>query len=244
MSQNLERLDSNFAVYLEPTDDRALDQKMMRRVCEYCVAHASGTNVLEMGVGDQIMTPILLNSYSNVTTIDGSQTLLNAMQNQLTDNPRWSGVCSLFEEYVPEEKFDLIFCTYVLEHVEQPQTLLIRMVENWLAANGKIVIVVPHSMSIHRRLAQTMGMISYLSELGDTDKVLDHFHCFSYLDIERLLSLCELRILERAGLFCKPLPNRYLTKLSDLQLDGLFKLGLDLPIELAASIFYLVEPKN
>ncbi len=43
------------------------------------------------------------------------------------------------------------------------------------------------------------------------------------------------------GMFTKSLPNSFLTNCNSEQLSGLFELGLELPIEYSAGIFFLAE---
>lgn len=234
------RLDNNVAEYLAPTPDRVVDQKIMAMVCEFLIDKLEGKQVLEMGVGDQVMTPMLVSRYPAVTTIDGSQQLLDAMRRRLVvESKAWTGVCTLFEEYVPERKFDLVFCTYVLEHVDNVSAVLRHAKLHWLQPGGRIAIVVPHALSLHRRLARVMGMIKCLNDLGKTDARMDHRRCMTCFDLEQEIACAGLHVDDKAGLFCKPLPNKDLCHLTEQQLQGLFTLGRELPIEYAAAIYYL-----
>jgi 2-polyprenyl-3-methyl-5-hydroxy-6-metoxy-1,4-benzoquinol methylase len=239
INEHLQRLDANNMVYLQPTDDRQIDQLFMKLVCEFCMDYANGENVLEMGAGDQVMTPLLCKKYKSVTTIEGSQTLLENLRDKLSSTQNWRGIHTLFEDYIPQDRYDLVLCTYVLEHVEYPSDVLRLIADKWLTPDGNVVIVVPHALSLHRRLAQQIGLVSHLSELGSTDVALEHFHCFSFVEMEKLIAQSGLRIKKRSGMFCKPLPNIDLSALSQRQLEGLFRLGCELPIEYSAALFYL-----
>jgi 2-polyprenyl-3-methyl-5-hydroxy-6-metoxy-1,4-benzoquinol methylase len=239
LDEQLQRLDSNNAVYLQPSDDRQIDQVFMKLVCEFCMEYASGENVLEMGAGDQVMTPLLCKKYTNVTTIEGSETLLANLRDKMSNAQNWNGIHTLFEDYIPQDRYDLVFCTYVLEHVEYPSDLLRLIADKWLNSDGNVVIAVPHALSLHRRLAMQIGLVSHLSELGSTDAALEHFHCFSFVEMEKIIAQSGLRTKKRSGMFCKPLPNINLSSLSQRQLEGLFRLGCELPIEYSAALFYL-----
>ena len=50
-------------------------------------------------------------------------------------------------------------------------------------------------------------------------------------------------VLERKGLFTKALPNDLLTACTDEQLKGLVELGVELPIEYSATIYFQARVK-
>src|SRR5262245_56929818 len=101
------RFDLNQAEYLDPTPDRQVDQKILDIVSDYVISRLSGNRVLELGVGDQVWTPKLLNKCGEVVTVDGSAALLGAMRRKVPEH-RWKPVLSLFEEYEPDSRFDTV----------------------------------------------------------------------------------------------------------------------------------------
>jgi trans-aconitate methyltransferase len=232
-------LDRNAVEYLEPSPDRAVDQKVIAMVADYVLPRLRGRRVLELGVGDRVWTPRLVDRFPHVTTVEGSSRLLRVMGRELAGKP-WTPVCSLFEEYRPDEPFDTVVATGIFEHVADPPQLL-GLVRQWLRPGGTLAVVVPHALSLHRRLAVKMGLSAFPGEFGETDRRLQHTHCFTCYDMERLLVEAGFRVREQKGLFCKSLPNGLLTRCSDQQLQGLFDLGLSLPIEYSAVLFFLAE---
>lgn len=226
--------------YLSPTPDREVDQRVLTLVAEYVISRLDGGDVLELGVGDQVWTPKLLEKFKVVTSVDGSQELLSAMQRKLAGR-KWTPVLSFFEDYRPEQRFDTVLITYVLEHVNDPFLILECARHHWVKEGGKLAIVVPHALSLHRRLAVKMGIASYYGELGDTDRRMGHKRCLTCYEMEKMIVGAGFRIVEQRGMFTKVLPNGLLTQCSDEQLRGLFELGLELPIEYSAAIFFLAE---
>ena len=231
-------LDAKQHEYLNPTQDRMADQKIIRLVADYAIGRVEGERVLEMGVGDQIWTPRLVKKYKHVTTIEGSQVLLDAMRKSL-NVLSWTPVCTLFEEYEPKEKFDTVFATYVLEHVDDPAAIVRQVKEKWLKPGGKLVVIVPHALSLHRRLAVCMGMIKYPGDLGEADHLVEHHRCFTCYEMHKLLVEAGYKVVESKGMITKVLPNSMLAQCTDEQLRGLFNLGLELPIEYAGAIYFL-----
>lgn len=232
--------------YLNPTKDRGVDQKILNMISDLVISGLSGESILELGVGDQIWTPKLLQKFADVTSIDGSSGLLAAMEAKLADKPhgkRWTPVCSLFEDYQPDQPFDTVLATFVLEHVDNPSLILHLAYHNWLKPGGQLAVVVPHALSLHRRLAVKMGLASYPGELGETDRRIGHKYAFTCYKMEELIVEAGFEIIEQKGMFTKALPNNILVSCSDQQLRGLFELGLDLPIEYSATIYFLAQTK-
>lgn len=228
--------------YLQPSPDRVVDQKIVQLVSDFVLSRISGERILELGVGDQIWTPKLVNKFKDVTTVDASSELLEEMRKKVGNS--WTPVYSYFEEYRPIKRFDLVLATYVLEHVNDVLLIMKLAKDQWLKPNGRFALVVPHALSLHRRLSCVMGKDSYPGQLGETDKRMGHTYCFTVYEMEKLLVTAGFNILEKKGMFAKALPNGMLTHCSDEQLRGLFLLGLELPIEYSAAIYFLAEAKS
>jgi 2-polyprenyl-3-methyl-5-hydroxy-6-metoxy-1,4-benzoquinol methylase len=232
-------MEPNSDIYLHPTEEKLVDRSFISQCARFIVPKLRGRRVLEMGVGQQLWTPLLVERFASVTTIDRDQTLVkNLRANVKASN--WTAECVTFEDYEPDEPFDVVLATYVLEHVADPMTLL-RRIRTWLHKSGQAAFVVPNALSLHRRLAVKMGLAESPGELGATDRLVGHTNCFTPFEIEDLIVRAGFRIREKAGMVTKALPNSYLVGCSEGQLQGLFELGLDLPMEYAAVLSYLVD---
>ena len=225
--------------YLNPTPDQAVDRFLISCIADVIVPRLHGPRVLEMGVGCRMWTRRLLARFPSVTTVDLSARLLDRLQREVRGTG-WTGICSAFEEYSPEELFDTVVATYVLEHVDDPLSMLAR-VRRWLRPGGEAAIVVPNALSLHRRLAVKMGLLQSPTDLGATDNRLEHRHCFAPAQAEDLITAAGFRVTERRGLMTKALPNSLLVHCTPEQLRGLVLLGMDLPLELAAAVYWRAE---
>ena len=125
-----------------------------------------------------------------------------------------------------------------LEHVEDP-VLVLKIAQNWLNAGGKLIAIVPHADSLHRRLAVAMGMLKQTDELGETDRKMGHRRVYNLANFENDIQSAGFDIEARIGLFVKLLPNSMMTGFSDDLLKGLMELGDQLPIEFATSIAFV-----
>lgn len=240
--ESMEGLEKFKDEYLSPSADRRVDQRLVEMVADYIIPKLTGNRILELGVGDQVWTPKLLERFVDVTSIDGSAELLAAMGSRLAGK-KWTPVQTYFEDFESERGFDTVLITYVLEHVDDPSLILNRARRLWLRPRGRLAVVVPHALSLHRRLAVRMGLASYCGELGETDKRMGHKRCLTWHEMEKLIVDAGFRILERRGMITKVLPNSMLVHCSDEQLRGLFDLGLELPMDYAAAVFFLAEAR-
>ena len=195
-------------------------------------------NVLEMGYGEGNFTSELVARGFRPTVIDGSGILLQTAKSIYGDKIETGH--SLFEEYVPDKKFDCVLATHVLEHVDDPVALLIEM-KKWIHINGKIIIIVPNKESIHRRLAVIMGLQPELDTLGARDKLVGHQRVYSIATLEKDVRTAGLKVTETYGFFLKTLPNSMMLTYSKELVQALNKISPQMPKEMMANIGLIAE---
>jgi len=127
---------------------------------------------LELGSADGIMTTKLCEEFENVTVVDGSEIFLKQIKGSIKAE-NVSLVCSMFENFQANEKYNTIFMTHILEHLDEPVELLRRSKE-WLADKGHLLIAVPNANSLHRLIGVKLGMLSKKDELNEQDIILGH----------------------------------------------------------------------
>lgn len=225
--------------YLNPPADQQVDMFLLSAIAQLVIPRLHGPRVLEMGLGHLAWTPRLVEQFPSVTTIERSEQLIRRARKVIAP-ARWNVVQSNFEEYQPTEPFDTVVATYVLEHVDDPSAIL-RTIRGWLKPGGEVAIVVPNALSLHRRLAVRMGLIQSATELGSTDHLLEHHHCFTPDRIEKEIVSAGFSVREKQGLLVKSLPNALLTGCTEEQLRGLVHLGLEIPMDLTAALYYRAE---
>lgn len=189
-------------------------------------------HVLELGYGDGLVTAALARSGCQLTLIEGARTLVDIASSR---HPNINCIETLFEEFCPANRFDVILASHVLEHVDNPQSLL-KLMATWLTDAGKIVVVVPNRNSLHRQLAVVMGLQPTLDTLSKRDLLVGHQRVYS-LDLlddhVRKSGLCPV---ESMGFFLKVLPNSMMLEYSNELLWGLNAISKDLPSDMMANI--------
>lgn len=227
--------------YLDRTPDREVDAFLIGEIAQRVCRGLSGESIIELGVGDRVWTPLLLERFDRVVSVDGSEALIQKVAEELSE-PRWTGVVSMFEDFRSDEPVEVVLATYVLEHVDEPEAVLAR-VREWIRNDGLLVVIVPNAGSLHRRLAQAMGLVDDPTALGDADRRLGHKRVFT---VEGLIAAVEgagFRVEAVEGFLAKTLPNSLLVNCTDSQLAGLVELGRALPTDLAAAICLRARPR-
>lgn len=214
------------------------------------IENASEKRVLQLGCASGYETEGLSKRFDIVDSVDGSSSLIEKLKNNLNlFNVNF--ICSLFEEYNNDLKYDIIFCNYVLEHVYDPVSLLKHLNYNLLKPNGILIIVVPNSNALSRQIALEMGIIGSLKGLTENDIKHGHRRTYNIVSIEKDITNSGFVIIEKRGLILKILSDSQLNKLLSDQfltkehIHALNRLVSDVEkIELSDSFFFIVKPKK
>ena len=141
----------------------------------------------------------------------------------------------LFEEFEPEERFDLVVMCLVLEHVLDPAALMARA-RNWIdPGRGQILEIVPNMRALSRQLARAMSIVDELDELTPNDRAHGHRRCYDRIAFDREIATAGGDILQRGGLLLKPFANFQMDQMIEAgiigpdQLDGLEIHGAEYP---------------
>ena len=225
-----ERLDRISGWYVE--QQLNFDRRMVQFRYETLSPHLRGPEGLELGSAEGEMTRLLLPRFARLTIVDAARTLLDA----IPDVPNLRKVHSLFEDFEPRERYDTIVMEHVLEHVADPVALL-RRSQTWLARDGRILIGVPNSQSIHRLVAVKMGLLGSPQELNARDLQLGHRRVYSPASLRKEVESTGLKVTASGGVFLKPVSNQQIEEnWNENMIRGFFLLGHDFP-DHAAEIF-------
>ena len=122
-------------------------------------------SALELGCYNGTSVKRLSQLVKNLDVMDGSSRVINEAKKKI--NGQYKNVkfiLSLFEDMDALQKYDIIFCSYVLEHVKNPEIILEKC---WkaLKQNGIMLITVPNAKALSRQMALSMGLIDDLYAL-------------------------------------------------------------------------------
>jgi len=229
----LDRIAREYHTSAEVPDKHIED--LCQRYCGDWILQALGpaNRVLELGFGEGIITRMMLAARRNLTVVEGSKVLHEALQQEFGAN--LNAVHAMFEEFSPDTPFDAVVASHILEHVDDPVALLRRM-HTWLAPGGRLIIVVPNKESLHRRLAVLMKLQPKLDSLGTRDKLVGHQRVYSHETLATDLKAGGFAVTEATGFFLKPVANSMMLEYSAELLSAMNEIAPELPKELLANI--------
>jgi SAM-dependent methyltransferase len=204
-------------------------------------------SALELGSFKGDFTHRLLSLFDTITCVEASDLALEEAKQRLSDRVRF--IEGTFERLPLSEKFDNIFLTHVLEHVEDAAVVLRRINTEWLSDTGRLFIVCPNANAPSRQIAVKMGLISHNAAITPGEAQHGHHRTYTLDTLERDAVAGGLRVVLRSGIFFKAFANFQWDKIlntdiiSKEYLDGCYALGQIYP-DLCASIFLLCEKGN
>jgi 2-polyprenyl-3-methyl-5-hydroxy-6-metoxy-1,4-benzoquinol methylase len=197
-------------------------------------------HVLDLGLGDGLFLKAF-GEHSNFRILEGSKSLVEHGQRVASElDYRAQIIHTYFEDYVTEDKFDVIIASHVLEHVSDPRKIL-NLCKTWLKNDGKLVIIVPNRESLHRRLGVVMGLQQKLDDLSPRDKAVGHLRVYSIEGLTKEIEEAGFRTLESRGFFTKAISNAQMINLAPEVIQGLCELSSNLPAQMGANIGIVCE---
>lgn len=210
------------------------DGKLEKYMLAVIVNLVKGDWILDVGCADGVMAAGLAPHTKHMVAIDGSFELIEKAKKRKLPNVTF--VCSLFEDYKPERKFDTVILSEILEHVADPVQLLKKSRE-WLKDDGVIVIITPNATSLHRQIGVLAEMLHDVHDLNDRDRRVGHRRVYDMGLLQKHIRAAKLKILKKGGLFLKPLSNAQMDTLEQNVINAFYLIGKRMPQELLTQLY-------
>jgi trans-aconitate methyltransferase len=139
---------------------------------------------------------------------------------------------SLWEAFEPDCSYSDILLSGTLEHANDPVTLLGRA-RSWLEPGGRVHVVVPNGMSLHRLVGAELGLQPDPLTLTAADRAQGHHRNYTIDMLMAQLSSVGLRVRHWQGVFLKVLPNREMLGWSWDLIQALHAVGQRFPAHCA-----------
>jgi 2-polyprenyl-3-methyl-5-hydroxy-6-metoxy-1,4-benzoquinol methylase len=210
---------------------------MVRYSFEVFSRHIRGESILEMGPAEGIMTEHLSRLGKRLVLVEGAESFCHDLRQRF---PQAKVVHSLFEDFKADEQFDNILLGHVLEHVEDPVTIL-RSFKNLLAEGGRMISAVPNARSIHRQAAVDMGLLAFEEGLNEMDRHHGHRRVFNPETFRKVFLDAGLAVNIFGGYWLKPVSNAQIEDhWSPEMLRAFMRLGERYP-DIAAEIYIVAS---
>lgn len=200
-------------------------------------------NCLELGSFKGDFTKRLVPYFNNISCVEASD---EAIEIAKKDFPATTFYNALFENVTLPEKYDNIILTHVLEHLDNPVSVMKRINDEWLADKGRFFLVCPNANAPSRQIAVKMGLITHNAAITPSEAAHGHRITYTLDTLERDAREAGLKVVHRSGIFFKALANFQWDRLlntdiiSNEYLEGCFQLGQIYP-DLCSSIFLMCE---
>lgn len=201
-------------------------------------------NIIELGSFKGDFTRKLLPLFDDITCVEASDEAINLAKQEFGEKIKF--INSTFETVNLPSKYDNIVLTHVLEHLDDPISVMRRINDEWLSDTGRFFLVCPNANAPSRQIAVKMGLISHNSSITSAEAEHGHRITYTFDTLERDVKAAGLNVIHRSGIFFKALANFQWDRLlntdiiSPEYLEGCYQLGQQYP-DLCSSIFLMCE---
>jgi len=162
-----------------------------------------GENVLELGSAEHHLTTKIFSKWSkNLVVVDKIDTFNEKFENCKIIIDDWFNFNS-------DEKFSDIVFIHGLEHIDDGIELLKRL-KSFLNENGRIHIIVPNALSLHRLLGVEMGFLDYPHSFTEADIKAEHKKVYDVFKLKSEIKLAGLYPFYVEGIQLKALTDSFI----------------------------------
>lgn len=193
----------------------------------------NGDSALQLGLGNGALARQLAPHFQEFTVVEGSPAIV-------ADFPQPPAHCrvvtSYFEHFTPPTPVARIFGNHILEHVDDPVSIL-RRTRDWLAPEGRALFTVPNAGSLHRRIGVELGLLSTPNSLNAQDRRLGHRRVYTAAEFQADLETSGYIVEQLSGYMLKVVSNAQMKSWPRDLIDATYRTSLTLPTELCANLF-------
>jgi 2-polyprenyl-3-methyl-5-hydroxy-6-metoxy-1,4-benzoquinol methylase len=227
--RSMSEVNSAASHYYFTSQQTGIDNRCRERMIRRCLPYVKDKGViLELGFMDGQWTDYFLEKDCRVVAVEGALKNVEFGLQKYGNEPRVSLVHSLFEDYTPGEKFDLIHMGGMLKHLEDP-TVLLKRARGWLKPDGLLIATTPNARSLHRRVGVNMGMLADLADLSDTDRAVGNLRHYDLDSFRHLIEGAGYEIITISTSVLKPVSSDRMADWPDDVLNALDKVANEIP---------------
>jgi 2-polyprenyl-3-methyl-5-hydroxy-6-metoxy-1,4-benzoquinol methylase len=201
-------------------------------------------NCLELGCYKGNFTRHLGAEFNDITCVEASESAIAEAESVVNQDVKFHN--AIFERANLPDKYENIFMTHVLEHVDNPVAVLSRVNNEWLSETGVFFLACPNANAPSRQIAVKMGLISHNSAVTEAEAEHGHRRTYTLDTLEKDAVASGLKVIYRSGVFFKAFANFQWDQILHTQivsrgyLEGCYALGQQYP-DLCSTIFIVCE---
>lgn len=203
-----------------------------------------GRTILEMGTSAGTVTKYLYPFADKLDIVEGSATGIKRSKELLGDcQGKITYHHALWQDYTPDKTYSDIVFVRGLEHVKNSVGLLVRM-KGWSADGGRIHIIVPNALSLHRRVMVADGTLPDLYAMRERDAQVGHVRIYDEDNLVRDVESAGLSVHLVKGFYLKQIGT---SEMTDITMDkdhplacACYEAGKLLP-ELGTQLYLIAE---
>lgn len=199
---------------------------------------------LELGSFKGQFTKLFLPHFDDITCVEASSDAIEEAKKSLGNTVHF--VNDRLEQARLPTQYENIVLSHVLEHLEDPVSILKRINNEWLSRTGRAFLACPNANAPSRQIAVKMGLIAHNDAVTPAEAEHGHRWTYSLDTLERDARAAGLQVVFRSGVFFKALANFQWDRLlktdiiSKEYLEGCYALGQVYP-DLCSTIFVICE---
>ena len=141
-------------------------QEIARRRIDFIVDNCLGPSVLDVGCSQGVSSILLGKKGLEVIGLDKSKLVINKANDFLKNEPKYiqnrvKFINLDFNEYKPNKKFNTIILGELIEHIDDPEKLIINT-KNIIQENGRVIITTPFGYLPHPGHKQIFTLSSFV----------------------------------------------------------------------------------
>ncbi len=213
--------------YYHSEQQLGIDNRTKALVMDRILPFLKGPDALELGFVDGEFTDRLLQAGVHVDVVEGASWHVAFGEKKYRDDGRVRFFHALFQDFEPEKTYDTVVAGDMIRYLADPVSFLSK-VGRWLKADGRLLITVPNSRSLHRRVGSLMGLEARPEEANLRDQEVGNQRSYDRYQLRELLRNSGFLVTELRGAFLKPLSSAQMTDWSDELLGAFNLLGQEL----------------
>jgi len=213
--------------YYYSSRQRGIDRRTKDLVTRRCLEHVRGSTALDLGFVDDLWSGPLLARGFSVDIVDYDVSHIAEARRHFGGNSRVTIHHSRFEDFDPKWRFDTVIAGDMLRYLQDPVAFLTR-VQRWIAPGGTLIVTVPNSRSLHRRIGVLMGLERHPDQLNAQDIKVGNLRNYDRYQLRQVLIDAGWSPVELRGCFLKPLSSDQMSGWTDAMLAAFLAIGDEL----------------